>query len=132
MRRCRLAACQARVALVQYFSSHPHSDALLFPNLPHPLLPLLPHDDRGSVVGVGLGESCGQDGRALGADRRADGHEESLRVLVVAQVFCRFFPLSIPESGSRADHVLAQSPHHAVGSRAEADDVGRAEDEADD
>jgi hypothetical protein len=42
------------------------------------------------------------------------------------------FSIPIPKGGSRADHVLAQSPHHAVRSRAEADDVGRAEDEADD
>jgi hypothetical protein len=42
------------------------------------------------------------------------------------------FPILIPKGGSRADHVLAQSPHHAVRSRAEADDVGRAEDEAND
>jgi hypothetical protein len=38
----------------------------------------------------------------------------------------------IPEGGSRANHVLAQSPHHAVRARAEADDVGRAKDEAND
>jgi hypothetical protein len=38
----------------------------------------------------------------------------------------------IPKGGSRANHVLAQSPHHAVRARAEADDVGRAEDEAND
>ena len=42
------------------------------------------------------------------------------------------FPSSIPKGGSRAHHVLAQSPHHAVRARAEADDVGRAEDEAND
>jgi len=50
---------------------------LLFPTLRHPLRPLLPHDDWGTVVDVGLGESCGHDGRAVGADCCADGHEES-------------------------------------------------------
>ena len=38
----------------------------------------------------------------------------------------------IPKGGSGTQHVLAQSPHHAVRARAEADDVGRAEDEAND
>ena len=40
--------------------------------------------------------------------------------------------MNIPEGGRRADHVLAQRAHHAVRSRAEADDVGCAKDEADD
>jgi hypothetical protein len=42
------------------------------------------------------------------------------------------FSSRIPKGGSRTEHVLAQSPHHAVRARAEADDVGRAEDEAND
>jgi hypothetical protein len=42
------------------------------------------------------------------------------------------FSSRIPKGGSRANHVLAQSPHHAVGARAEADNVGCAEDEAND
>ena len=44
----------------------------------HPLLPLLLHDDWGTVVGVSLGESCSHDGRAFGADRCAYGHEEAI------------------------------------------------------
>ena len=40
--------------------------------------------------------------------------------------------MNIPEGGRRADHVLAQRAPHAVRSRAEADDVGCAKDEADD
>ena len=51
---------------------------LLFPTLLHPLLPLLLHDDWGTVVGVSLGESCSHDGRAFGADRCAYGHEEAI------------------------------------------------------
>lgn len=42
------------------------------------------------------------------------------------------FSFRIPKGGSRTQHVLAQSPHHAVRARTEADDVGRAEDEAND
>jgi len=55
---------------------------LLFPNRLHPLLPLFPLDDCGTVVGVSLGESRGHDGRALSADSCADGHEESVNMLV--------------------------------------------------
>ena len=40
--------------------------------------------------------------------------------------------MSIPEGGSRANHVLAQRAHHAVRSRAETDDVRCAKNEADD
>jgi len=39
---------------------------------------------------------------------------------------------SIPKGGSRPNHVLAQSPHHAVRARSEANDVGCAEDETND
>jgi hypothetical protein len=35
------------------------------------------------MIGVGLSESRGQDGRALGADRCADGHEESVGALAL-------------------------------------------------
>lgn len=80
MRLCRLAVQQAWGSLIQFCPREYHS--LLFPNLLHPLLPLLPGNDCGSVVGVGLGEGCGHDGRALSADGCADGHEESVRPLV--------------------------------------------------
>ena len=46
--------------------------------------------------------------------------------------FLDIFSSCIPERGSRANHVLAQSPHHAVRARAETDDVGCAEDESND
>lgn len=105
---------------------------LLFPSLLHPLLPLLPHDDWGTVVGVSLCESCGHDGRAVGADGCADGHEESMRVLAWVRKLLDGSSSRIPKGGSRAHHVLAQSPHHAVRARTETDDVGRAEDEAND
>jgi hypothetical protein len=73
---------------------------------------------------VCLGESCGHDGRAVSADSGADRHEESMRALA----------LIVP---TRQDVFLfpypkVASPHHAVRSRAEADDIGRAEDEAND
>ena len=105
---------------------------LLFPALLHPLLPLLPHDDWGTVVGVSLCESCGHDGRAIGADRCADGHEESMNALARLRKMLNMVSSRIPKGGSRTQHVLAQSPHHAVRARTEADDVGRAEDEAND
>jgi len=82
MRRCELAAQQAWVLLYNVlcpltaFKTLP----LLFATLLHPLLPLLLRDDWGTVVGVGLGESCSHDGRALGADCRADGHEEAMEM----------------------------------------------------
>jgi hypothetical protein len=53
---------------------------LLFPALLHPLRPLLPRDDWGTVVGVCLSESGGHNWRALGADCCADGHEESVNM----------------------------------------------------
>lgn len=104
---------------------------LIFPDLLHHLFPLFPHDERGAVVRLSPGESCGEDRRAFCADGRADGHEEAVRVSAdTPWSSCR--KLSIPESSCRADHVLAERAHHAVGSRAEANDVGCAKDEADD
>ena len=129
LRACCLAGSGA---LVQCPPTSLRMLPLLFPTLLHPLLPLLLHDDWGTVVGVGLGESCGHDGRALGADCCADGHEESVYALAWMRKPIDSFSSSIPKGGSRTQHVLAQSPHHAVRARAEADDVGRAEDEAND
>lgn len=83
------------------------------------------------MVGLGLCESGGHDWRALCSDGGTNGHEEAGKKLVeVQRASGRSF--DIPESGSRSDHVLAKGSHHAVGSRPEADDVGRAEDEAND
>ena len=81
---------------------------------------------------MGFGESCGHDGRALGTDCCADGHEESVNALVWMRELLNIRSYRIPKGGSRAHHVLAQSPHHAVRARTEADDVGGAEDEAND
>jgi hypothetical protein len=81
---------------------------------------------------MGFGESCGHDGRALGADCCADGHEESVNMLAWLRKLVEILSSRIPKGGSRAHHVLAQSPHHAVRARTEADDVGCAKDEAND
>ena len=81
---------------------------------------------------MGFGESCSHDRRALGADRCADGHEESVDTLVRMRRNLDSISSRIPKGGSRADHVLAQSPHHAVRARTETDDVGCAKDEAND
>jgi hypothetical protein len=117
------------VHVLHFLTSH-----LLFPDLLHPLFPLFPHDERGAVVRLSPGESCSKDRRAFGADGRSNGHEEAARWSADApNPVCKSSRwLNIPESGCRADHVLAQRAHHAVRSRAEADDVGCAKDEADD
>lgn len=54
------------------------SGPLFFPDLLHPLLPLLLRDDRRAVVSLGLGKGSGHNRRAFGADGCADGHEEAV------------------------------------------------------
>lgn len=84
------------------------------------------------MVGLGLCERGGHDWRALGSDGGADGHEEAGKTLAREKGLLINRLGDIPESGSRSDHVLAEGSHHAIGSRAESDDVGCAEDEAND
>jgi len=86
------------------------------------------------VVCLSPSESCGKDRRAFRADGRSNGHEEAAGVSVIASKTLRVSSerFNIPESGRRADHVLAQRAHHAIRARAEAYDVGCAKDEADD
>ena len=81
---------------------------------------------------MSLGEGCRHDGRALSADSCADGHEESDKMLVYLPRRLMEALGSIPKCSCRTEHVLAQSPHHTIRARSEANDVGCAEDEAND
>lgn len=54
---------------------------LFFPDLLHPLLPLLLHNDGRTVVGLSLSKGRCKNRRAFGADGGADGHEEAVEVV---------------------------------------------------
>jgi hypothetical protein len=85
------------------------------------------HDRRASSAKPGIIVG------SLSTDNAADGHEESRRrekalfsLVCSATRFLMEKKMEIPESGTRAKHVLAQSTHNTVGACAVLEDSHRA------